>query len=90
MCIRDSVDAAVLAAGETRGLLLKHGHAAAVDAEHGEELVPETLRFGALAGFIGPFAGEAAGAFADFVETQWHGGRPFTGAARLRGFVRRR
>nr|WP_206203238.1 hypothetical protein [Thermomonas sp. HDW16] len=68
----EHVDAAMRAAGKARGFLLEHGHAATLDTEHIEEPVPEALRFGALAGFPGPFLGECACALADFVETQWH------------------
>ncbi|MBJ6979835.1 MULTISPECIES: hypothetical protein [unclassified Luteimonas] len=54
----EQVDASLGGAGETLRLLLVHGHAAALLAEHLEEVVPEALRLGALGGFTVPFRGQ--------------------------------
>ena len=75
----EHVDAAVPAAAEALRFLFEHRHPPALHAEHVEELVPETLRLGTLAGFVRPFPGERAGAILDFVETQRH---PFPPLAR--------
>ena len=48
------------------------GDALPLDAEDGEELVPETLRLGALGFLAGPAAGEFVGAAADFVPGKRH------------------
>nr|WP_211369496.1 hypothetical protein [Pseudoxanthomonas kalamensis] len=68
----EHVDAAMLAAGEPLGLLLEHRHPAAVDAKDVEEFVPEALRFGTLAGFVGPLLGECPRPVPDFVDAERH------------------
>jgi hypothetical protein len=46
---------------------LERGDGAALDAEDVEEVVPVRLALGLLGSGVPPFAGEADGAFADFV-----------------------
>lgn len=53
-------------------LLLEHRNALAVDAEHGEEAVPEALRLGALGALAFPFAREGERARLDLVPGEGH------------------
>ncbi len=68
----EEVDGAPVA-GEFADGLLVTGDGAAVDAEDVEELVPEGLSFGGLAGFALPGVGEAECALSDFVPGEGHG-----------------
>ena len=62
-------------AGELLDRLLEGGDGAAADAEDVEEVVPEGLAFGGLAGFALPFPAEGDGAVANLIPRQRHGRR---------------
>ena len=65
----DAPHATMLEAGNR---LFIDRHAAALDAENGEELVPESLRLGPLGGGVRPFLGEALRVGADVGPEQRH------------------
>lgn len=73
----EQIDAAIAGAALIRqlgDLFFVDRDAAALHAKNMEELVPEGLRFGALAGRVLPFARELGRAIADFRPGQgWHG-----------------
>ena len=62
-------------AGELLDRLLEGGDGAAADAEDVEEVVPEGLAFGGLAGLALPFAAEGDGAVANLIPRQRRGWR---------------
>src|ERR1017187_3995867 len=71
--------------GELADGLLEGGDGAAADAEDIDEVVPEGLAFGGLAGFALPFAAEGDGAVANLIPRQWHGGRLARGTGQTIG-----
>ena len=71
----EGVDAASSAGGESGGLALVLDVPAADDAEHGEPVVPEGLRFGVLPCLAAPLRHETDGVLADLVPREWLGGR---------------
>ena len=82
----EGIDAAVLelfARPRHGDLLLEYGDALALDAEHGEKIVPEALCFGAFGFFVNPPFREFVGAAADFVPGKRHG--RYWAISRLRG-----
>lgn len=77
----EQIDVAPLT-GNILDRLFETCDSAPFDAEDFEKVVPECLRFGVFAGFLGPFAAELDGVLADFVPREghgstqsWHGGQ---------------
>jgi hypothetical protein len=71
----EPVDAAALqvfAGAHQLDLLFEYGDAAALDPEHGEEIVPEALRLGPLGRLPLPLARESERAALDLVPGQRH------------------